>query len=492
MRGRLVFAVGMTMLLASLPVMAESDREVSKLAGRVAIVSVQTVALQQAGGDDFWLVSPPSYSYGYDQSGRLIWEVWVEGSYALGQGYDLVYWRTNKYDEKGRLIEKASYGEYGNLMRRFTYAYNEAGDIFMFTDEDVVRGQKVYTSYRYEYVNGRINVKESIVSDEVMWREKYTYDDKGQLAEKVTTDPYDRVIMLNKYGKEWIEHSGEIIVEVNDDYRTGQRAVKKFRDNAVFEELRLVRDPGRGFSGEHKDGWTTLSGIYRTYDETGLLKNQRSYDNQDFRDEPISESFGYDAQGRVVYYGKSAYPRHANHIAERYNVSYESDSSGNWILRTKTSNREKGFDIVEMPVEQTERSFVYEGDENELSAYIDKWLKVADLGYKEGNWGLAIRNYERVLLVPKSPNPRVFVDLGTAYYRANRANAKKAIELFDRALMSDSKLVEAALNKAIMMAYGLNKRDAAIEILTRLKGNTPDESARILKALEAIAGEKPE
>lgn len=82
--------------------------------------------------------------------------------------------------------------------------------------------------------------------------------------------------------------------------------------------------------------------------------------------------------------------------------------------------------------------------------------------YDNGHFADAISYYEKAL----EGNPNmvgVLVDLGTAYWYLQPPLPSKAVELYDQAIAIEPTFINAYFNKGVVLFYGLNKPQEAIE-----------------------------
>lgn len=93
---------------------------------------------------------------------------------------------------------------------------------------------------------------------------------------------------------------------------------------------------------------------------------------------------------------------------------------------------------------------------------ISDWVQRGNRAYDEGNFADAIHYYEHALEL--NPNMvGVLVDLGTSYWYLNPPLPSKAIELYDQAIQLEPTFANAYFNKGVVLAYGLNKPEEAIQ-----------------------------
>ncbi|MBO8126651.1 MAG: tetratricopeptide repeat protein [Firmicutes bacterium] len=82
--------------------------------------------------------------------------------------------------------------------------------------------------------------------------------------------------------------------------------------------------------------------------------------------------------------------------------------------------------------------------------------------YDSENFADAIKYYEQAL--EQNPNMvGVLADLGTSYWYLEPPQPTKAVELYNRAIALEPTFINAHYNKGLVLFYGLNKPQEAIE-----------------------------
>ncbi|MBI35690.1 MAG: hypothetical protein CMP67_10060 [Flavobacteriales bacterium] len=263
----------------------------------------------------------------------------------IDEGYSVNENKIYKYNNKGNLIEEASYESDGDLFWKTTYHFDKNGNkvernyispngsigVDKYGKKIVPASNKPNGSlvfkYIYKYDNNGNKVEEAKYKPDGSLMEKTTfkYDKNDEITNVYTYDPFEKQIYKTSYQKKY--YSNGIQKEKSLYNASGElKATYKYDDNGNETEEAIY----------NSDGSLSYKHIYK-YDNNGNKIEFAFYrKSNDSLTLEVKETYKYDYKGNLT---ESTVYNLGHSLSSKYNFEYEYDSKGNWTKWVSFKNK---------------------------------------------------------------------------------------------------------------------------------------------------------
>jgi hypothetical protein len=184
----------------------------------------------------------------------------------------------------------------------------------------------LFKSFTIDSKGNTLDETEFDSDSNVVCKRIYRYFETGEMKEFVEFDPLDSLLERQSYSK---DDSG-VIYKTEIEY--ADKATVRNEDGEITGyEIYVYDDEGNVIQEKEQDEqFNDIFKYIKTYDENGLLNNEKRYESETLIS---AESFEYDKSGNVIK------KIHRNYI-EKFEVIdiYEFDEEGNMIYNSSHQN----------------------------------------------------------------------------------------------------------------------------------------------------------